>query len=157
MVKMILCSDLVGNIGKDNDLLFKMKEDMKFFRESTTGSVVVMGYNTWLSLGSKPLPNRVNIVLNDKKVEGIDTFDDIREVIKLYKDKDIYVIGGAFVYNQTLEMGLVDEILITVVPTVVENADTRVNLELTKDFNKRDTIKKFIYNEMEVTIESWKK
>ena len=66
MVRMILCCDYQGNIGRNNALLFKMKEDMKFFRESTTGHVIVMGYNTWLSLGEKSLPNRTNIVLYDE-------------------------------------------------------------------------------------------
>ena len=118
MVKMILCTDLVGNIGKNNDLLFKMKEDMKFFRESTTGHVVVMGYNTWLSLGEKPLPNRTNIVLYDEDIEGVIVSNDIKKVIEEYKDEDIYIIGGAFVYNQALEMDIVDEILITEVATI---------------------------------------
>ena len=71
MVKMILCIDSNGSIGKDNDLLFKMKEDMKFFKQQTMGNIVIMGYNTWLSLGEKPLPNRANIVMTDKKIKNI--------------------------------------------------------------------------------------
>ena len=99
MVRMILCCDYQGNIGRNNALLFKMKEDMKFFRESTTGHVIVMGYNTWLSLGEKSLPNRTNIVLYDEEIEGVITSNDMRKVIEEYKDEDIYIIGGAFVYN----------------------------------------------------------
>ena len=53
MVKLIVAIDLQGNIGRNNDLLFHMKEDMKFFREQTTNNIVVMGYNTWLSLNEK--------------------------------------------------------------------------------------------------------
>lgn len=147
MVKMILCCDYEGNIGRNNDLLFKMKEDMKFFRESTTGHVVVMGYNTWLSLGEKPLPNRTNIVLYDEEIEGIITSNDMRKVIEEYKDEDVYIIGGAFVYNQALEMDIVDEILITEVATIVKDADVKVNLELMKDFRDEVILEYFISEE----------
>lgn len=147
MVRIILCCDYEGNIGRNNDLLFKMKEDMKFFRESTTGHVVVMGYNTWLSLGEKPLPNRTNIVLYDEEIEGVITSNDMKKVIEEYKDEDIYIIGGAFVYNQALEMDIVDEILITEVATIVKDADTKVNLELMKDFRDEEIIKYFMSEE----------
>ena len=50
MIKLIVCSDINGGIGRNNDLLFNIKEDMKFFREMTKGNIIVMGYNTWLSL-----------------------------------------------------------------------------------------------------------
>lgn len=163
MVKMILCIDKNGAIGRNNDLLFKMKEDMKFFKEQTQNSIVVMGYNTWLSLGEKPLPNRFNIVLTDKVIEDIRvaTSMDLRELIKIlnrHKERDIYIIGGAYVYNQALEMNLVDEILITVVPLEVMDADTKIDLELTKNFNKRKILKTFVNeNGVKVTIEKWNK
>ncbi len=147
MVRIILCCDYEGNIGRNNDLLFKMKEDMKFFRASTTGHVVVMGYNTWLSLGEKPLPNRTNIVLYDEEIEGVITSNDMKKVIEEYKEEDIYIIGGAFVYNQALEMDIVDEILITEVATIVKDADTKVNLELMKDFRDEEIIKYFMSEE----------
>ena len=63
MIRMIVCCDMMGNIGKDNDLLFHIPQDMQFFRETTLNHVVLMGYKTYLSLGSKPLPKRKNIVL----------------------------------------------------------------------------------------------
>ena len=163
MVKMILCIDKNGAIGRNNDLLFKMKEDMKFFKEQTQNSIVVMGYNTWLSLGEKPLPNRFNIVLTDKVIEDIRvaTSMDLRELIKILNrrnERDIYIIGGAYVYNQALEMNLVDEILITVVPLEVMDADTKIDLELTKNFNKRKILKTFVNeNGVKVTIEKWNK
>lgn len=147
MVKMILCCDYEGNIGGNNALLFKMKEDMQFFKSQTTGHVVVMGYNTWLSLGEKPLPNRTNIVLYDEEIEGVITSNDMRKVIEEYKDEDIYIIGGAFVYNQALEMDIVDEILITEVATIVKDADAKVNLELMKDFRDEEIIKYFMSEE----------
>lgn len=160
MVKMILCIDSNGSIGKDNDLLFKMKEDMKFFKQQTMGNIVIMGYNTWLSLGEKPLPNRANIVMTDKKIKNIQTSTDLVSVIKDYEKypQDIFIIGGAYVYDLALELGLVDEILITIVPVEVQGADKKINLELTKEFNKRSIIETFV-NEggIKVTIEKWKK
>lgn len=160
MVKMILCTDLEGNIGRNNDLLFKMKEDMKFFKQQTMGNIVIMGYNTWLSLGEKPLPNRANIVMTDKKIKNIQTSTDLVSVIKDYEKypQDIFIIGGAYVYDLALELGLVDEILITIVPVEVQDADKKINLELTKEFNKRSIIETFVNEDgIKVTIEKWKK
>ena len=160
MVKMILCIDLEGNIGRNNDLLFKMKEDMKFFREKTKDNIVIMGYNTWLSLGEKPLPNRANIVMTDKKIKNIQTSTDLVSVIKDYEKypQDIFIIGGAYVYDLALELGLVDEILITIVPVEVQGADKKINLELTKEFNKRSVIETFVNESgIKVTIEKWGK
>lgn len=155
MVRIILCTDAIGNIGKNNDLLFKMKEDMKFFKEQTINNIVIMGYNTWLSIGEKPLPNRVNIVMTDKKIKNIQTETDLVKVINDYKKypQDIYIIGGAYVYTKALELDLVDEILLTLVPTIVKEADTRMNLGLIiEKFNKAEEIKRFENNEEIVKI-----
>lgn len=154
MIRLIICTDVLGNIGKNNDLLFKMKEDMKFFKEQTINNIVIMGYNTWLSIGEKPLPNRVNIVMTDKKIKNIQTETDLVKVINDYKHypQDIYIIGGAYVYNEALRLNLVDKILITVVSTVVKDADVKVDLELLNKFNKRRKIKEFINEEGVKTI-----
>ena len=157
MVKMILCIDLNGSIGKDNDLLFKIKEDMIFFRGQTKDNIVVMGYNTWLSLGEKPLPNRANIVMTEKNIKNIQTSTDLVSVIEDYKryPQDIFIIGGAYVYNQALELNLIDEILVTVVQTRVEDATVRVNIKLFENFKKRELIKTFI-NEEGIKVEIWR-
>ena len=154
---MILCIDLNGYIGKDNDLLFKMKEDMAFFREQTMNNIVIMGYNTWLSLGKKPLPNRANIVMTDEKIKNIQTSTDLVSVIKDYGKypQDIFIIGGAYVYNQALELNLVDEILVTLVRTRVKDATVRVDIELFERFEDRKIIKTFINNEGD-KVEIWR-
>jgi dihydrofolate reductase len=160
MVKMILCIDANGNIGRNGDLLFKMKEDMKFFRQQTQNSIVVMGYNTWLSLGEKPLPNRLNIVLTDKNIPNVETSNHIFKVIDKYEkdERDIFVIGGAFVYNECLRLKVVDEVLITVVPIEIADADAKVDLTLMEDFNKRSILQTFVNeNGIKVTIEKWNK
>lgn len=159
MVKLIVAIDLQGNIGRNNDLLFHMKEDMKFFREQTMNNIVVMGYNTWLSLNEKKLPNRENIVLTDEIIPNVITSNDIFKVINNYKndDRDIYIIGGAYVYNECLRLDVVDEILITIVPTIVEGAEVKIDLSLMKGYRKQEKLKEFVYDKMKVTIWSWRR
>ncbi|MDL2236648.1 dihydrofolate reductase [Christensenellaceae bacterium OttesenSCG-928-K19] len=106
----IVAVDENWGIGKDNALLFHLPEDLKYFKEKTSGKVVVMGEATLKSLpGSKPLPSRTNIVLSDDPaffVEGavmVRTMDALAEELKQYKDDDIFVIGGASVYNQLMD------------------------------------------------------
>ena len=81
MIKMIVCTDINGGIGRNNDLLFHIKEDMKFFKEKTLGCKIVMGYNTWLSLPNKPLPDRENYVLYDgeEEIVGAKVLRDFNE------------------------------------------------------------------------------
>ena len=146
MIKMIVAIDLKGGIGKNNELLFHNKEDMDFFKEKTMHNPILMGYNTYLSLGSKPLPNRFNIVLTDKIIEikeNMATTTDLKGTIDIYNKMgvDLYVIGGAYVYNQCLQMDLIDEAYVTVVETVVKDADTHIDLNLFKNFNKAEKIK----------------
>lgn len=110
MIISILNCDKKYGIGKRNGLLFSLKEDMKFFRETTQGHVVAMGENTLLSFpGSKPLKNRTNIVLSQDKshnyegVINVHTFEDFLSTIKKYsKNEDVFIIGGASIYRQTL-------------------------------------------------------
>ena len=147
MIKAILCTDLKGGIGKDNDLLFHIKEDMQFFKQQTEHNACLMGYNTYLSLGSKPLPNRFNIVLTDKIIEikkNMATTTDLKGTIDIYNKMgvDLYIIGGAYVYNQCLQMDIVDEVYITLVEEVIKDADTYVDTTLFRNFNKAEKIKK---------------
>ena len=110
MIISILNCDKKWGIGKKNGLLFTLKEDMKFFRETTLNHVVAMGENTLLSFpGSKPLKNRTHIVLsadpthNYEGVINVHSFNDFLKVIKEKSlNEDVYIIGGASIYNQTL-------------------------------------------------------
>ena len=149
MIKMILCSDVTGAIGKDNDLLFHIKEDMEFFKEMTIGHKVVMGYNTWLSLPKKPLPKRDNYVLyngkEDVKEKGMVVLTSIEDVKKLAETDDIIIIGGAMLYNTMLKLDLVDEVYLTLVAGYNE-ADAFVDLfELGKKLKHREFIKELNY------------
>ena len=119
MIISILNCDNKWGIGKRNGLLFSLPLDMAFFRKTTSGHVVAMGENTLLSFpNQKPLKNRTNIVLSkdiDHNYEGVvnvHTFEDFLRTIKEYaKKEDVYIIGGASIYNQTLPY--VDKVLLT--------------------------------------------
>lgn len=119
MIISILNCDNKWGIGKRNGLLFSLPLDMKFFRETTKGHVVCMGENTLLSFpNSKPLKNRTNIVLskdldhNYEDVINVHSFEEFLSKIKEYsQNDDVYIIGGASIYNQTLPY--VDKVLLT--------------------------------------------
>ena len=94
-------------IGKNNELLVRVPEDMKFFRRMTTGKVVVMGRKTLESFPNHaPLPNRVNVVLTRDRSyqkEGVVLVHDMEELgeeLKKYPDGDVFVIGGESIYRQ---------------------------------------------------------
>ena len=96
-------------IGMQNKLLVSIPADMKFFRETTMGKVVVMGRKTLESFpGGQPLKKRTNIVLTrDKQYQVkdaivVNTVEELLEELKKYDEKDIYVIGGETVYRQQL-------------------------------------------------------
>ncbi len=91
-------------LGKSGDLVFHLKDDMKFFRETTTGHKVVMGRKTWESLPHK-LPNRTNIVISSHDIKDADEhYSNIADFIKKYEktDEEIFIIGGASIYNAFL-------------------------------------------------------
>lgn len=109
MINAIVCVDKNWGIGKNNDLLFNLKEDMKLFREKTKDKIVFCGYNTLISFpGSKPLKNRSTIVLCPKEIERDDCFcvHDFDEAVRLLKElsktQEVFVIGGAMVYRSML-------------------------------------------------------
>jgi len=98
-----------GNaIGKDNNLLCYLPNDLKWFKKNTSGCTVVMGRNTYLSLPNGALPNRKNIVITDKKNENFENCtiaNSIDEAIKYFDNiNENYIIGGASVYNQFLSL-----------------------------------------------------
>ena len=111
----ILVMDNDCAIGKDGGLLCRLPEDMKHFRETTKGSVVIMGRKTWESFPKRPLPDRENLVLSRSgaAMDGAEVFSDIPGVLERVKDseKPVYVIGGADIYRQLAPY--CDEALIT--------------------------------------------
>ena len=115
-MKAIVAVDEKWGIGKDNDLLFSIPADMKFFRQTTLNKVVVMGSNTLRSFpNGNPLKNRTNIVLSSK-IEREDCtvvkdLPSLLETIKQFPEQDVYVIGGAMLYKTLLPY--CSEVLVT--------------------------------------------
>lgn len=102
-------------IGKNNQLLWHISNDLKNFKNLTLGHTVVMGENTWNSLPKKPLPNRKNLVLSyqtDKLLEGAIVFNNIDDLIdSVEHEEKVFIIGGAMIYKQFID--IVDTIFIT--------------------------------------------
>lgn len=138
-MKAIVAVDKNWGIGKNNDLLFSIPEDMKFFRSTTLNKVVVMGGNTLRSFpNGNPLKNRTNIVLSTK-IDREDcivvrSYSALFDFIKKYPTDEVFIIGGASVYKEMLPF--MDEILVTKVEAdgnadvFFENLDKLENWEM---------------------------
>lgn len=102
----ILVADNNWAIGKNGNLLARLPEDMKRFREITTGHTVVMGRKTYESFPKRPLPNRVNCVISrtQKEIEGAEVFGSVEDFLEYEKEinDEIFVIGGGEIYRQLL-------------------------------------------------------
>lgn len=120
-------------IGKNNNLLFHLPTDLKYFKQTTINKVVVMGERTYLSLPKRPLPNRINIVLSDnpqfydENIVIVNNLNQLFDELKKYNPDDVFVTGGASVYN--LLMDYCTKAYITKIDMVVP-ADTYIkNIE----------------------------
>jgi dihydrofolate reductase len=117
-VSIIVAHDDQRGIGKNNRLLFKIKKDLKRFKQLTTGHPIIMGRKTYQSIG-RPLPRRINIIVTrDKnfKAPGCLTAHSLKQALDLAEQKDdreIFIIGGGQIYQQALDRGLVDRLYIT--------------------------------------------
>ncbi len=140
-------------IGKDGKLPWHYSADLKFFKETTTGNAVVMGANTWRSIG-RPLPNRLNIVLsrsgNVETPPEVMRFASKEAVIEFARgyDNDVYIIGGAKTYADFADV--IDRWIVTFVPIEVEDADTFMPRDFLDDF--REIEKHDLGDELHVKI-----
>lgn len=113
-------------IGKGGKLPWHYPADLKHFKQTTTGNAIVMGSNTWRSIG-KPLSNRLNIVLSRRaQLDSDDNLLFLRNVseaadLSKFLSGDLYVIGGAHIYEAFTP--LIDSWIVTEIPETVENAD----------------------------------
>lgn len=138
-MNLIVAVDRNWGIGKENQLLFSISEDMKFFRRTTLDKVVLMGRKTLESFPeSKPLPRRTNIVLTTDvqyKPEGVivcHSKEEALELLKEYSTEEIFVIGGKTIYELFLDE--CDTAYITKI-AAEKDADTRlVNMDLLPDW-----------------------
>ncbi len=130
-VALIVAMDREGGIGKNNDLMWHLPADMRFFKETTTGHIVVLGRKNYESIPERfrPLPNRENAVLTRNrsfKAEGCVVFHSLEDCLRHYKhetERTVFIIGGGEIYKQALELNVVEELYMTHVDKTYD-ADT---------------------------------
>ena len=111
-------------LGKNNDLIWHFKEDMKFFKETTLGHTVIMGRKTFESL-PKALPNRLNVVItSDKgyKAENAVVVSSVEEALKYCENDEAFILGGGMIYKELLPYA--DKLYLTEIEDSCEDADT---------------------------------
>jgi dihydrofolate reductase len=123
-MRLISAVSLNGVIGKNNTLPWSLSEDLKFFKSKTVNNIIVMGKNTYDSIGS--LPKRKSIVLSSKKYNDTENvfFTNFTnfptKLIEVNRGEDVYVIGGSQIYSLFLHGYFIDEMYITHVHKEVE-------------------------------------
>jgi dihydrofolate reductase len=144
MISIIVAVSENWGIGKNNDLLWHLPEDLKRFKRLTTGKSVIMGKKTWESLPRRPLPNRKNIVITDNPaeiIEGSVTAYSIADAIeKCRDDGETFIIGGGSVYRQFIPFA--DRLYITHVHQTAE-ADIffpEIDMNVWKVVEKEETL-----------------
>lgn len=130
-------------IGKNQDLLWHLPNDMKRFKNLTTGHPIIMGRKTFESLPKGALPNRKNIILTTVPEAGFvncfacESMHDALEICE--NQEEVFMIGGAMVYKQALEIA--DKMYLTLVHHVFEDADTffpEINYAEWKETERQD-------------------
>ena len=126
-----------NELGKNNDLIWKFKEDMKFFKETTIGHPVVMGRRTFESLPNI-LPGRENIVISTGNINNdkIKLYKSIKEFLLNYKDydNDIFIIGGATIYKAFIDIAT--SLYLTEIDAIEKEADVYFPMFNKEEFNK---------------------
>lgn len=149
-------------IGYNNKLLFRIPEDMKFFKETTLKSIVVMGRNTFESLGLRPLPERSNFIvtsrddLDDRDDILSGTIEEINVGIFLYSPtEDVYIIGGESIYNYYIDK--CDELLLTQYDREYDDVDAYFPNPEEHGFYFKETISSGEYEGHQFSINRWTK
>lgn len=118
MITIIAAIGKNNELGKDNDLIWHLPEDLKRFKRVTSGHHILMGRNTFESIG-KPLPNRTTVIItrnNDYFKDGCLIAGSIEEAIQLAEnDEEIFIIGGAQIYKQAIQNPSVKKLDMTIV------------------------------------------
>lgn len=127
--KLVVAMSINRGIGLNNKLPWNIKEDLKYFSKLTKGNgnnAIVMGKNTWYSLGSKPLPSRDNLILtssnNNINGENYKFFNNINNLLEYCKNRvynTVWIIGGSSIYQQFLNLNLIEECSITIIDKII--------------------------------------
>lgn len=150
MIIGIVAVDANNGIGIDGKLPWpKLKEDLAWFKSQTENNIVVMGSTTWKSIGSKPLPNRINCVVSRHYYDNANyTFLNPKYAVefcnKIYPRKHTFVIGGQQIYDSTMD--LIDKWLIT---------EIKETYKTDKSFDLKYVIKNFPNREIKQTFEAF--
>ena len=161
-MNIIVAVDKNWGIGKDNRLLVSIPADMKFFRTTTTGKVVVMGRKTLESFpGGQPLKNRTNIVLTrdvNYKVKDagiVHSVEELLEELKKYDSEEVYVIGGDSVYSAMLDH--CDTAYVTKIDFAYEADTWFPNLDEREDWSPAEASEEQTYFDLEYQFVKYKK
>jgi dihydrofolate reductase len=121
MIKIISAIAKNGVIGQDNKLPFEYPADMRFFRQKTANSAIIMGAKTWESIG-RPLPKRRNIVISRTKVDidSVETFSSLSVAIEssATSHENVWLIGGTSIYRDGMEFA--NEMYLTMIPDTIK-------------------------------------
>ena len=154
MITLIAAIAKNNALGKDNDLIWHLPADLKRFKQITSGHHILMGRNTFESIG-KPLPNRTSIIItrnNDYFKDGCLIANNIEHAIELTEGNNAFIIGGAQIYKQALEQDLVDRLDITILHHEFEadaffpEIDKTVWEEVAREDFKADEKNKYDYS-----------
>lgn len=155
MITIIAAIGLNNELGKNNDLIWHLPADLKRFKKVTTGHHILMGRNTFESIG-KPLPNRTTVIItrNDNYFkDGCLVANSIEKALEIAQnDNEIYIIGGAQIYQQAITSNLVDKLDITIVNASFDadvffpKIDTDTWKEVSRENFKADEKNKFDYS-----------
>jgi len=149
MISLIWAQTKNGIIGNNNQIPWSLPNDMKWFKDNTTGQKVVMGHKTFKSIG-RPLPNRENIILSRDEnltIDGCLVVNSIDEILEIALDDDVFIIGGSEIYERFIKYA--DRIVLTTIETeidgdtyapIIDNDEWDIDLQLV---NKRDDKNEF--------------
>ena len=124
IISLIVAASSNNAIGKNNQLLWHLPNDLRFFKNTTWAMPVVMGRKTFESLGNKPLPGRMNIIITrqtDWKAEGVVAVHSLHDAIllaKSYNYKELFVAGGGEIYHHAI--AIADKVYLTRVQTEID-------------------------------------
>lgn len=159
MVSIIVAVAQNGAIGKNNELIWRLSDDLKLFKTRTVGNTVIMGRKTYDSIG-RPLPNRTNIVISRSKIkiEGISVVNSLKEALdeaeNLNPGKEIFIIGGEQIYK--LATPLANKLYLTQVKAEVEG-DVFFELKPFKAWQKVSELvfEKSDKNQYDFSVSEW--
>ena len=138
-ISLIVCINNNNVIGNDNDLIYHIKEDLQNFKRLTTNNVIIMGRKTYESLPTRPLQNRINIIITrdynyNVTDENVYIVHSVEEAISLcekeFNDIECFVIGGGQIYSEFLEKDYINRMYIT---KICDDSDGNIKFPLIED------------------------